>query len=296
MEYISGASREQMIMMPDCIDDYVGEENTVRVIDAYVNGLDMQMLGFSHPTPNDTGRPRYNPKDLLKLYIYGYMNRVRSSRRLEAETKRNLEVIWLLHKLTPDHKTIASFRHDNAAALKNVFRDFVKLCMKLGLYGKELIAIDGRFYKKTNGFGVFHNTEACRQCPCKCSKETYGRRYHVPMPESEFSKVYNDRDLTVKQIRIAPNKQLIRQRKSIVEHPFGTIKRSMDAGYCLTRGLQNVSGEFSLAFLAYNLKRVSNILGTKKLIEYMAAQSFRLFSSPFLCSTVFLPHPAPLMS
>ena len=150
MEFISGAAREQMILLPDCVDDYIGEENAVRVIDAYVNSLDLSMLGFSRCEPNDTGRPMYNPKDLLKLYIYGYMNRVRSSRRLEAETKRNLEVIWLLGKLSPDHKTIATFRRDNSAALKNVFRDFVRLCMKLGLYGKELVAIDGSKFKAAN--------------------------------------------------------------------------------------------------------------------------------------------------
>ena len=92
----------------------------------------------------------YDPKDLLKLYVYGYMNKIRSSRRLETETKCNLEVIWLLHKLSPDHKTIARFHHNNAAALKNVFRDFVKLCMKQNLYGKELVAIDGSKFKAIN--------------------------------------------------------------------------------------------------------------------------------------------------
>ena len=150
MDFISGADRQQMILLPDCVDDYIGEENAVRVIDAYVNSLDLQTLGFSRPKPRDTGRPIYNPKDLLKLYVYGYMNRVRSSRRLEAETQRNLEVIWMLGKLSPDHKTIATFRRDNTAALKNVFRDFVRLCVKLGLYGREMIAIDGSKFKAVN--------------------------------------------------------------------------------------------------------------------------------------------------
>lgn len=489
MNFISGEDRSQITLMPDVIDDYVDDNNSVRVIEAYINSLNLANLGFANPQPHDTGRPMYDPKDLLKLYIYGYMNRIRSSRRLETESKRNLEVIWLLRKLSPDHKTIARFRHDNAAALKNVFRDFVKLCMKLGLYGKELVAIDGSkfkagnakdrnftdkklqeritridakieeylreleardaqentvtdgksseeitriikelaerknryqsyadelaetgetqksltdpdsrlmmangkldvcynvqtavdaknkliaefevtnnaadvnqitpmaerakeilevdtitavvdagydsvqdivagqnqgvdvhvagtdfdicvpaeeqsvteihthkdgrcvyfkdrnivlcpmgmtlypgFYKKANGHGVFYNYNACKQCTRKCSKEARGRRYEVPMAESKFSKIYNDRNLFAKQIRISPNRTLIAQRKSIVEHPFGTVKRNMDAGYCLTKGIKNVSVEFSLTFLAYNLKRVINIMGGNKLIECM---------------------------
>jgi len=484
MNFISGEERNQVTLLPDSVEDYVDDNNSVRVIDAYINSLNLTILGFSKPQPNDTGRPMYDPKDLLKLYVYGYMNRIRSSRRLETETKRNLEVIWLLGKLSPDHKTISRFRHDNTIALKNVFRDFAKLCLKLNLYGKELIAIDGskfkavnskdrnfgvkkleeriaridtkieeylqeledsdwkenaaeeialiitelaerkatyesysnelaqtgesqksltdpdsrlmmsngkmdicynvqtavdaknkliidfdiinnasdnnqitpmtkrakemleidaltaavdsgydcvqdivtgmnqgvdvhvaganfdicvpadeeeaqkpiahkdgrsvyfaernialcpmgevlypRFYNKAKGQGVFYNYQACRRCACKCTKEARGRRYQVPMEEADFSTICNDKSLHIKQIRIAPNKEISSRRKSIVEHPFGTIKRNMDAGYCLTKGLKNVSGEFSLAFLAYNLKRAINILGSKKLIEYVA--------------------------
>ncbi|MCL2493713.1 MAG: transposase, partial [Clostridiales bacterium] len=150
MDFIEGDSRNQITLLPDSIEDYVSKDNPVRVIDAYVNQLDFEALGFSKYQPNDTGRPMYDPKDLLKLYIYGYMNRIRSSRRLEQETKRNLEVIWLVRKISPDHKTIARFRHDNSRALKNVFRDFVKLCMKIELYGKELVAIDGSKFKAVN--------------------------------------------------------------------------------------------------------------------------------------------------
>ena len=150
MDFIKGDSRNQITLLPDSIEDFVSGDNPVRVIDAYVNQLDFEALGFSKYQPNDTGRPMYDPKDLLKLYIYGYMNRIRSSRRLEQETKRNLEVIWLLRKISPDHKTIARFRHDDSSALKNVFHDFVKLCVKLELYGKELIAIDSSKFKAVN--------------------------------------------------------------------------------------------------------------------------------------------------
>jgi transposase len=127
MEFINGENREQIIMLPDCIDDYITADNSVRVIEAYINSLDLAALGCSRQQPNTTGRPMYDPKDLLKLYLYGYMNRIRSSRRLETESGRNLELIWLLRTLCPDHKTIAEFRRQNGEALKNIFKGFVKL-------------------------------------------------------------------------------------------------------------------------------------------------------------------------
>ena len=150
MDFIRGENRYQVVLLPDCVDDYVSEDSPVRVIEAYINSLDLGALGFNRTRPKDTGRPPYSPSDLLKLYVYGYMNRIRSSRRLEKETKRNLEVIWLMQRLSPDHKTIAAFRQENATALKNVFRDFVKLCGELGLYGKELVAVDGSKFKAVN--------------------------------------------------------------------------------------------------------------------------------------------------
>jgi len=489
MNFIIGEDRNQMILLPDSIDDYVDKNNAVRVIDAYINSFDLTTLGFSHPEPNDTGRPMYNPKDLLKLYVYGYMNRIRSSRLLERESKRNMEVIWLMRKLSPDHKTISRFRHDNAEALKSVFRDFVKLCMKLELYGKELVAIDGSkckavnskdrnftqnkladrlarieakiqeyldklneqdmqedgaetehtpeeitaiiaslverrseyenyredmkhagetqksltdpdsrlmkyhgdtevfynvqmavdsknkmvvdfdvinraqdknqlgsmsekakamlgvekliavadagydsasdianciengitphvahivggdiqicmetnepeiptivshrngrcvyisrrnlaicpmgqilypsYYKTGRGTAMFRNGKACSKCPCKCANVRY-KNFELWMKKTEFRKEYDDKNLRVKQITVSSDKGILSQRKCIVEHPFGTIKRTMDAGYLLTKGKQNVRGEFSLTFLAYNMKRAINILGTKRLIE-----------------------------
>ena len=121
MKYIEGQSRYQKTLFPDVMDDYISSENPVRVIDAFVDGLELENLGFQSE-PNETGRPPYNPRDILKLYIYGYFNKIRSSRKLETETCRNIELIWLLNKLSPDHKTIANFRKDNVKVLKNVFR------------------------------------------------------------------------------------------------------------------------------------------------------------------------------
>ena len=493
MEFIRGEDREQKILLPESIEEYVEENGTVRVIDAFIDSLDLQELGFSRSEPKETGRPPYDPKDILKLYIYGYMNRIRSSRRLEAESKRNMEVIWLLRKLEPDHKTIANFRRDNPEALKNVFRHFVKLCVEMDLYGKELIAVDGSkfkavnskdrnftkdkladrikmidnkldeyfkelekndkeedkvekeksteeikkiindlnerkityhryadeleetgetqksltdpesrlmlangkmdvcynvqtavdaknkliaeyevtnnpndknlitpmakqvketldaesfkitadkgyasasdaaaamqigiephiagvdcdicvpvkgteqtqiasgitthangkcvyikerniaicpmgkilypaFYKKARGEAVFHNPRACKTCTCRCTTEKRGLRCHLVMEEFDFKTNFDDKDITVKQVHLKPDKEIYRQRKSLCEHPFGTVKRAMDGGYCLTKGKRKVTGEFALIFLAYNLKRVVNILGTRKLIEAM---------------------------
>lgn len=150
MRYIEGQSRDQVLVFPEVIDDYVQKDNPVRFIDSFIDMLDMVELGFTHSTTSITGRKPYNPKDLLKLYIYGYLNRVRSSRALERETHRNIEVIWLLRQLHPDFKTIADFRKDNARGLKKVFRQFVMLCNGWGLYGKELVAIDGSKFKASN--------------------------------------------------------------------------------------------------------------------------------------------------
>src|SRR5215210_6016895 len=130
-------------MRRPCVEDYVGPDNPVRFLEAFVDGLDLEAAGFARVEPRATGRPGYAPADLLKLYIYGYLNRIRSSRRLEAEAGRNLEVIWLLRHLQPDFKTIADFRCDNRNAFRQVFRAFVLLCRELDLFGRELIAVDG---------------------------------------------------------------------------------------------------------------------------------------------------------
>jgi transposase len=150
MGYIKGEERTQSILFPESIDDYIGEDNSVRVIEEYVEQLDMKQLDFLRASCSSTGRPPYNPKDLLKLYLYGYLNRVRSSRRLEHEAARNIEVIWLLKKLKPDFKTIADFRKGNKKALKKVFREFSKLCDQWELFGKELVAIDGSKFRACN--------------------------------------------------------------------------------------------------------------------------------------------------
>ena len=148
--FIEGADRGQSTLLPECLDDFIDESNPVRVIDAFVDALDLGELGFDGVVPEATGRPSYHPSAMLKLYIYGYLNRIQSSRRLERESSRNLEVIWLLRRLTPDDKTIADFRKDNGPALKKVCSQFVELCREMGLLTKASVAIDGSKFKAVN--------------------------------------------------------------------------------------------------------------------------------------------------
>jgi transposase len=150
MDHIQGTDRDQLTLFPEALDDYIAQDNPVRFIDAFVDSLDLQSLGFAHALPPETGRPPYHPGTLLKLYVYGYLNRIRSSRLLEKEAGRNLELVWLLGKLTPDFKTIADFRKDNRKAIRQVCRAFVLLCRDLNLFGGELVAIDGSKFKASN--------------------------------------------------------------------------------------------------------------------------------------------------
>lgn len=148
--FVEGADREQATLFPESLEDWVGEDNPVRVIDVYVDELDLAELGFAGVDPKTTGRPSYHPSVLLKLYIYGYLNAVHSSRRLEREAGRNVEVMWLTRRLAPDHKTIADFRKDNVPAIRKVCARFVELCRRLGLFAEASVAIDGSKFKAVN--------------------------------------------------------------------------------------------------------------------------------------------------
>ncbi len=474
MHHIDGIDRDQITMFPEALDDYIGPYNPVRFIDAFVGSLDLSSLGFQRVIHADTGRPPYHPGDLLRLYIYGYLNRVRSSRRLEKETNRNVELMWLLRRLIPDFKTIADFRRDNHKAIQKVCRSFTLFCRECDLFGGELIAIDGSKFKAVNsrrrnfskrklnsfikkidqqiedylndldendeleaevhkptaeeiqekikslkerkgnlgklldeleasgetqvsftdpdsrsmplgqnhgtqvGYNVqvsvddkhkliidhdvtnqvtdfdqlermairakeilqvdelevladkgyydggqikacleegitptipkantsanrkrglftkqdfrydqendcywcpageimtfrfqttekdrqikYYATSSCRACKIKhrCTRSKDGRRITRWVDEDLLDEM---------QRRIENNPDLLTRRKAIVEHPFGTIKLSMDQGYFLMKGIPLTSAEMSLSFLAYNIKRVINILGVPKMIE-----------------------------
>ena len=148
--FIDGEDRMQQTLLPNSLEDYVSEENPVRVIEAFIEELDLAALGFSGMTPAATGRPAYHPSTLLKIYLYGYLNRLQSSRRLEREAQRNIELMWLAGRLAPDFKTIADFRKDNGAAIRAVCRQFVELCRQLGLFTRAVVAIDGSKFKAVN--------------------------------------------------------------------------------------------------------------------------------------------------
>src|ERR1051326_2155094 len=148
--FVEGTDRVQSTLFPEYLEDWVNEDNPVRVIDVFVDELDLGELGFDGIAPEATGRPSYHPSVLLKLYIYGYLNRVQSSRRLEREAGRNVEVMWLTGRLAPDHKTIADFRRDNGPAIRKVCARFVALCRELGLLTNASVAIDGSKFKAVN--------------------------------------------------------------------------------------------------------------------------------------------------
>lgn len=476
MDYIQGADRHQTHLFPASLEEYVTPDNPVRFIDVYVESLDMSQLGFTHARLASTGRPPYRPQDLLKLYMYGYLHKVRSSRAPERETHRNIELLWLLGKLQPDFKTIADFRKNNTKSIKAVCAEFILLCKRLDLFGGELVAIDGSKFEAVNHSGRSYTRKGLQQAIitigeqlqdwleqldqtdgkeggeessesiqkkiallearraelealreqieqagqtggsltdpdsrkmrtahggndvccnvqiatdskhklivahgvsndqndshqllpmarqakatlavetlevtadtgyyneqdiAKCEQEHIA--CYVPSPkyaagktseiftESEFShyreldayqcpagqllpykstvnvrgkraRIYEtsacqrcplrSRCTTAKRgnrrmyrwihqgvieaikERTRQNPEKVSLRKGLVEHPFGTIKRAMGAGYFLTRGLQKVSGEMSLSVLAYNMKRVLNIVGIERLMEAVMA-------------------------
>ena len=148
--FVAGLDRGQATLLPECLEDWVDENNSVRAVDVFVEALDLRDIGFEGVDAAGIGRPAYHPSPMLKLYIYGYLNRVQSSRRLEREAGRNLEVMWLTGRLIPDHKTIADFRKDNGPAIKKVCARFVELCRKMGLLAKASVAIDGSKFKAVN--------------------------------------------------------------------------------------------------------------------------------------------------
>src|ERR1700738_3683567 len=148
--FVQGDNRTQSFLLPEALDDYVTDTNPVRVVDVFVDGLDLQKLGFEGVGPALTVRPSYHPEVMLKIYIYGCLNRIQSSRRLEREAQRNVELMWLTGRLAPDFKTIARFRKDNGKAIRSVCRQFVMLCQQFGLFAEALVAIDGSKFKAVN--------------------------------------------------------------------------------------------------------------------------------------------------
>lgn len=208
MKYIKGQDRNQLTLLPECIEDYIGEENPVRVIDVFVESLDLVKAGFCKAIPKETGRPSYDPKDLLKLYVYGYFNGIRTSRKLMLECTRNIELFYLLKRLTPDFRTISDFRKDNTKAIKSVFHSFVKLCIKLGLFQKELFAVDGSKFRAVNSKDNAYNAEIL---------EKKLKRIDNHISEYLFQMDKDDQDesnsLTPQQVKSAIDELTLRKEK-----------------------------------------------------------------------------------
>jgi transposase len=212
--FIESGSRTQSTLLPDCLDDYVGEDNPVRVIEAFVEQLDLREMGFSGAEPKATGRPAYHPAVLLKIYIYGYLNRIQSSRRLERETQRNLELIWLTGRLAPDFKTIADFRRDNGLAIQRVCRQFVLLCRKLDLFAEATVAIDGSKFKAVNNRDK-NFTDRKLQARIEQVEESIGRYLaELDRADREPTAVSEGRVARLKE-RIAGLKEQMQQLKQI---------------------------------------------------------------------------------
>src|ERR1700730_12752831 len=219
MNYIAGSDAGEALLLPEALDDYITPENPVRFIDVFVAQLDLSKAGFSNAQLNETGRPPYDPGDLLRLYLYGYLNRVRSSRGLEREAARNLELIWLLRKLRPDFKTIADFRRDNGQAIKAVCREFTLLCRKLELFGGELVAIDSIKIKAQNAKGRNYSEAKLQGFLAEIEKkvETYLKELDQSDAQEEASRADSEQRLSVAELKekIAQLKERKKELKSL---------------------------------------------------------------------------------
>jgi transposase len=209
MSYIERTSRGQISLLQDNLEDYVKEDNPVRVIDAFIESLDLASMGFTKSRPAETGRPAYDPRDILKLYVYGYFNRIRSSRKLQTECLRNVEVMWLMGKLQPDFRTISDFRKENAKALRQVFREFVRLCDRLKLYNKELLAVDGSKFRAQNSKDKCFNTEALQRKLANIDEHI--REYLLAMDKTDETE--HEETLSPEQVKAALEELKARKEK-----------------------------------------------------------------------------------
>jgi transposase len=220
MNYIAGSDRGEALLFPEVLDDYITAENPVRFIDAFVAQLDLSKAGFTNAQLNETGRPPYDPGDLLRLYLYGYLNRVRSSRRLEREAARNLELIWLLRKLRPDFKTIADFRRDNGKAIKAVGREFILLCRKLELFGGELVAIDSTKIKAQNSKGRNYSEAKLKALLAEIEKKVSAYLEELDRADAqEASSANSEQRLSVEELKekIAQLKERQKELQSLAQ-------------------------------------------------------------------------------
>lgn len=223
MAYIKGMDRSQMCL-PEYIEDMVPQDSPVRVIDRFVDSLDMKELGFRKAEPAETGRPSYDPRDLLKLYIYGYFNKIRSSRKLMLECLRNIELFFLLNRISPDFRTIADFRKDNADSISKVFLEFARLCMKLDLYSKELFAIDGSKFRAVNGHKRMYNEEILTKKLGRIADKL--KEYMVRLDQEDQDEDEGDEDSDEDHSYLAGRISELETRKHLYEDYLAELKES----------------------------------------------------------------------
>jgi len=253
MRYIQGTDRNQTTLLPEVMEDYVQENNPVRFIDAYINGLDLKHLGFTHAETKETGRKPYNPADLLKLYVYGYLNKLRSSRDLEKAAYRNIELIWLLRRLNPDFKTIADFRKDNAEALKLVCRDFSLTCKKLKLFGAELVAIDGSKISASNSNRRCFTTNKLEKL-IKNIDDKINSYLNDLDTGDEKEKVFNAPSAEELKEKIAQ----LREKRGKYQNLQSQIKKSGESQICLTDPDSRLMATRKGKKVAYNVQIVTD--------------------------------------
>ncbi len=215
--YIKGRSRTQATMFPEVLDDFISEENTVRVLDVFVDELNLEEMGFQRARPKHVGRPGYDPATMLKLYLYGYLNRIQSSRRLEREAQRNVELMWLTRRLAPDFKTIADFRKDNSKGIKNVCRTFIDICRQLNMFKDAVVAVDGSKFKAVNN---------------KSKNYTPGKlKFHIERVEKHIQR-YLDKLDSADNDEGSESKESIEQKISYLKSKlaeFNEIKEKVEA-------------------------------------------------------------------
>ena len=227
--FVEGEDRNQSTLFPEQLDEYVAEDNPVRVIDAFVDELNLAGLGFERVQPQVTGRPGYHPASLLKIYVYGYLNRIQSSRRLERETQRNVEMMWLTGRLMPDFKTIADFRKDNGKAIRRVCREFIELCRSLEMFTQAIVAIDGSKFKAVNSKDRNDTRASMKRRIAKV--EQHIERYMSLLDEADKEEP-SARDMKVPELeeKIAALKakmqRLKKREREVLAHPDKQISQT----------------------------------------------------------------------
>ena len=237
--FVQEHDRTQATLFPERLDDYISPENPIRFIDAFVEKLDLEVIGFDSVNPKSTGRPGYHPSSLLKLYIYGYLNRIQSSRRLERETLRNLELMWLIGRLSPDFKTIADFRKDNGKAIRQVCREFVEICRQLDLFTKTMVAIDGSKFKAVNSRVNNDTKNVMKRRIDRVQKniDKYLKLLDEAVSGDQLDQEYCVPDLQDKLTGLQVKMEQLKEReKAVLAHPDKQISRTDPDARLLQKG------------------------------------------------------------